>query len=228
MLIACLNTDRASRISLITYYGLEGLGNLDIDSHEEDEEGLEGNINLTGSVPSLGKFAFRQEESASWLSTDSAGSQATKSEPCVDARFSFFPTVTNSGPPSRGRHADDFGSLIDRIAFTGIQVPMGQSWRAKDILLQDLVGKAQKHIEKYGQENLPDPAVLFALSNSFRYGSNFYAFQKTHEGPFTLDVYYDSEGSPVASRLDGGFPAMQQIHATSKCAHCLGCLQVLP
>ena len=27
-----------SRISLLTYYGLEGLGNLEVESHDEDEE----------------------------------------------------------------------------------------------------------------------------------------------------------------------------------------------
>ena len=81
---------------------------------------------------------------------------------------------------------------------------MGTSWRAKDLLLQDIISNAQGHLQKYGQENLPDPAILFSLNNQFRYGSNLFALQKTYEGAFTVDVFYDSIESPVTSKLDCG------------------------
>lgn len=58
----------------------------------------------------------------------------------------------------------------------------------------------EKILNKYGRENLPDPALLLSLSNEVAYGSNLFAIQKTFEGAFTLDIYYDS-GSP-GSALD--------------------------
>lgn len=78
---AILHEDRPSRVSLITYYGLESLGSLQLDSHEDEgkevgqfkcthiqradvifSQGIDGPITLTGSVQSLGGFTFRQIE----------------------------------------------------------------------------------------------------------------------------------------------------------------------
>ena len=78
---AILHKDRPSRVSLITYYGLESLGSLQLDSHDDEgkevghfkclhlrradvffSQGIDGPITLTGSVQSLGGFAFRQVE----------------------------------------------------------------------------------------------------------------------------------------------------------------------
>ena len=135
-------------------------------------QGIDEDIELAGSVQSLGDFRFRQVE------------------------------LSTSGPPTRLRHADDFGDLIDRVAYTGRVVPMGQSWRAKDIIMGESVQGAQAKMKQYGQENAPDPAVLFALGNEVREGSNFYAFQKTYQGSFTVDVFYDSLADSPGARLD--------------------------
>ena len=110
--------------------------------------------------------------------------------------------VSTSGPPSRGPHVDDFGTLLERTSYAGLSVPFGASWRAKELLLQDIVANAQTLLGKYGQENLPDPAILFGLGNQFRYGSNFYALQKTYEGAFKVDVFFDVQDSLAAGRLD--------------------------
>lgn len=175
----------------MTYYGLEGLGSLDFQAPEGSSEvrnayiatpsaaaersnvqGISDEIELSGSVQSLGEFKFRQAE------------------------------LSSSGPATRLRHADDFGELIDRIAYTGQLVPMGQSWRAKEVVMGESVQGAQEKMKKYGQENAPDPAVLFALSNEIREGSNFYAFQKTYEGSFAIDVFYESSINTPGAKLD--------------------------
>lgn len=96
----------------------------------------------------------------------------------------------DSGPPSRGKHAADFGALLDRISYSGIPVPSGQAWRAKDIVLNDIVSLAQTYIQRFGKEDLPDPAILFGLTRERRSGSNFWVFQKTYEGAFSFDVAY--------------------------------------
>ena len=136
-------------------------------------------------MPSLGAFQFRQEE------------------------------LSTSGPVSRHRHADDFGSLIDRHSFLALNVPMGNAWRAKDAIMGEAVRGAQAKMGKYGQDSAPDPAVLFALNNAWDKDANFYAFQKVYEGPFRFDVFYDSldDGDVTAgSRLDctsrGGLDAL--------------------
>jgi hypothetical protein len=97
---------------------------------------------------------------------------------------------------------DDFGSQLDSMSYAGLNVPMGQAWRAKDLILQNMVARAQGLVQKYGQEDLPDPALLFTLSNTYAEGSNFYAFQKTYEGAFSMDVFFDSQASPAAAKLD--------------------------
>ena len=183
-------SERPARISLVTYYGLEGLGSLDFQAPEgssevrlsvvltttsakrPDLQGINEDIELSGSVQSLGDFKFRQVE------------------------------LSSSGPPTRLRHADDFGELIDRIAYIGQVVPMGQSWRAKEVIMGESVQGAQEKMKKYGQENAPDPAVLFALSNEVREGSNFYAFQKTYQGSFAIDVFYESSSNSPGAKLD--------------------------
>ena len=138
-------------------------------------QGIDGPFVLSGNVPSLGAFQFRQEE------------------------------LSTSGPVSRHRHADDFGSLINRHSYLALNVPMGNAWRAKDAIMGEAVKGAQAKMGKYGQESAPDPAVLFALKNAWDKDANFYAFQKVYEGPFQFDVFYDAlEGGDVAagSRLD--------------------------
>lgn len=68
--------------------------------------------------------------------------------------------------------------------------------------MNDIASNAQEQIKKYTQENIPDPALFYGLSNQLRYGSTFYAFQKAYQGPFKLDVFYESKASPKASGLD--------------------------
>jgi mannosyl-oligosaccharide glucosidase len=81
-------------------------------------------------------------------------------------------------------------------------VPPGNAWRAKDLILQDMVKAAQEKIKVHGQDNPPDPAILFSLSNEVKTGANFYAFQKTYEQTFSLDIFYDTKATPAARGMD--------------------------
>ena len=65
-------------------------------------------------------------------------------------------------------------------------------------MLGDLQAGIQPLLDKYGRENAPDPALLFALSNDVRTGSTLFSFGKTFEGPFAFDVFFDSASVPSA------------------------------
>jgi mannosyl-oligosaccharide glucosidase len=107
-----------------------------------------------------------------------------------------------SGPNTRGPHADEYGDLLDHTGFAGLVVPTGSAWRAKDILLQEIVKGAQEKVKRHGQDSPPDPAILFSLPNELHTGANFFAFERTYEGPFSLDVFYDTSSAPVGGTLD--------------------------
>lgn len=146
---------------------------------------------LSGSVTSLGGFKIRQVESRSILSLFFAHALAHTAYPGHKSR-----------PNTRGPHAEDYGDMVDRIAYLGMPVPQGTSWRAKELLLHEIVTAAKEKVARYGQNSPPDPAILFSLPNEFRSGSNFYAFQKTHEDDFAVDIFYDSQSSQVGLPMD--------------------------
>lgn len=55
-------------------------------------------------------------------------------------------------------------------------------------------------LKPYGRENPPDPALLFQLPDEVRYGANLYGFQRTYQGTWSVDIFYDSASLP--SKLD--------------------------
>lgn len=50
---------------------------------------------------------------------------------------------------------------------------------------------------------MPDPSFTLTLGNTIAPESNFYAIQKTYEGPFILDVIFDSKSA--GSAITGKF-----------------------
>jgi len=116
------------------------------------------------------------------------------------ARFS---SADPANPPlTPGRHADDFGDRLHRTHFFGGAVPAGQVWRAKDIFKNVFVSTAKPLVDKYGQNDLPDPALLLALPNDEQPGASAYWFQKTYEGEWSVDVFLDSK--EVVGKVDAG------------------------
>ncbi|KDN51723.1 hypothetical protein RSAG8_00271, partial [Rhizoctonia solani AG-8 WAC10335] len=75
-------------------------------------------------------------------------------------------------------------------------------WQAKDILLKNIIDHATAAIKPFNEDkqNPPDPAFVLELEDEVRSGSNLYAVQKTFDGPFSFDVYYQS-GS-AGTKLD--------------------------
>lgn len=66
-----------------------------------------------------------------------------------------------------------------------------------------IAANARELMQQFGPGNPADPSVLFALPNEVRYGANLYGFQKTYEGHWSVDIFFDSESLP--SKLDGTF-----------------------
>ncbi|KAI7893279.1 glycoside hydrolase [Mucor mucedo] len=101
---------------------------------------------------------------------------------------------------------------LSRTQWWGTEVPQGQIWRSKDIVLQNLVQEARGRLEgpKGSQEDaMIKPFKYFTLSNSLTEEegetANFYVFQKVFEGDFQFDVLFHSQTSkePLTSESLG-------------------------
>ncbi|EIW85275.1 glycoside hydrolase family 63 protein [Coniophora puteana RWD-64-598 SS2] len=160
-----------SSISTIFYLGLEGLGGLDMIT-DEDEDGLEGPIEFAGSSPELDEFTVR----------------------IVDG------SPNNQGVTS-GPYSDVFADRIGKSHFFGLRVNNGDIWTAKDWILQNIVKRATEIVQPY-QDNPPppDPSFVLQLSDEVYSASNLYAVQKTFEGEFQFDVFY--ENGEAAGKLN--------------------------
>lgn len=55
-------------------------------------------------------------------------------------------------------------------------------------------------VSQFGSERGYDPAMLHVLPNQARYQPNIYTFQKTYEGTWSVDVFFDS--AEAAVKLD--------------------------
>ncbi|EUC62183.1 mannosyl-oligosaccharide glucosidase [Rhizoctonia solani AG-3 Rhs1AP] len=166
-----LDPTKISRNSLIFYVGLEGLGGLDLET-EEQEDGYEGSIGLVGITPDLGDFSIK----------------------IVDGPDNAY--------IREGAHAEAFARTAGKTHVVGAVAQPGQVWQAKDILLKNIIDHATTVIKPFNEDkqNPPDPAFVLEFEDEVRSGSNLYAVQKTFDGPFSFDVYYQS-GS-AGTKLD--------------------------
>ena len=74
-------------------------------------------------------------------------------------------------------------------------MPSGEVWQAKTLLYQHIGQHAQDMVTPYQEDprGAPDPAFVEVLTNQIKEGSNFYAVQKMLDGPFSIDIIYESE-----------------------------------
>lgn len=72
-----------------------------------------------------------------------------------------------------------------------------------DIVLADITGSVKTALETYGREDMPPVADLLTLPNEVRSSSNFIALQRSFEGNFSFDIFYDSDETPKGAILDG-------------------------
>ncbi|KAJ7098151.1 glycoside hydrolase [Mycena belliarum] len=181
-----MNPDLLSRPSLIFYLGLEGLGGMDMDTDEE-ENGLEGDVKFSGSTPELDEFTIR----------------------IVDG--------PNNTHVTRGPHAEEFEERIGKTHFLGQPVPQGNIWQAKELLLQSIIKRAQDILLPYKDATAgpPDPAFVLQLPDEVYTGSNLYAVQKSFDGKFQFDVFFESKSSKQklsSTTIDQGIPALVESY----------------
>ncbi|KAJ7285598.1 glycoside hydrolase [Mycena rebaudengoi] len=113
---------------------------------------------------------------------------------------------------------DDFNIRIvdERIGkthFLGQPVPPGGIWQAKDLILQALIKQAQESLTPYkdATAGMPDPSFVIQLPDDVYTGSNLYAIQKSFDGEFQFDVFFESASSKQklsSVTLDQGIPAL--------------------
>ncbi|KAG8755563.1 Processing alpha glucosidase I [Ceratobasidium sp. 428] len=158
-----LDNSTVSRNSLVFYVGLEGLGGINLET-EETEHGYEGSIELAGVTPELGEFSMK----------------------FADGPDNVYIT--------EGQHAEAFAHIAGKTHVVGLPVPAGHIWQAKDLLIKKLVDNAQTLIKPWNdqQQQPPDPSFVLTLPDEVLSGANLYAVQKTFDGPFSFDVYYQS------------------------------------
>jgi mannosyl-oligosaccharide glucosidase len=60
--------------------------------------------------------------------------------------------------------------------------------------MQNLITKAKEALQPYQDPSggYPDPSYILQLSDEIYSGSNLFAVQKTFDGPFQFDVFYES------------------------------------
>ncbi|KAJ7632404.1 glycoside hydrolase [Roridomyces roridus] len=177
-----VNPDFPSRPSLIFYFGLEGLGGVDMDTDEE-ENGLEGDVKFSGSTPELDDFTIR------------------------------FVDGPNNNHVTEGSQARKFEGRIGKTHFLGQPVPQGSIWQAKELFLQNIIKRAQDILAPYQDTptETPDPAFVLQLSDEVYTGSNLYAIQKSFDGEFQFDVFFESASAKQklnSATLDQGIPAL--------------------
>ncbi|KAF9566233.1 glycoside hydrolase [Agrocybe pediades] len=181
-----IDKDKISRVSTIFYFGLEGMGGLSMES-EEDENGVTGEIKLTGSTPQLDEFTIRV--------ADSAENHA----------------VTG------GLHYDKFKDRVGKTHFLGRPVKDGEVWQVSHVIMKAILDRAREAIVPYQDPTVgaPDPSYLLSLPDDVYMNSNVYAVQKFFDGPFQFDIYFDSASnkqvlSPAV--LDQGIPALVEAY----------------
>ncbi|KAK7693188.1 hypothetical protein QCA50_002754 [Cerrena zonata] len=183
-----INPDIPSRISTIFYAGLDGLGGIDMES-EENENGVDGPVVLTGSSVDLDEFTLR----------------------IVDG-------PDNSGVLN-GAHAQAFADRSGKTHVAGFRIPPGTIWQAKDHILQNIIQHAQGVIAPYRDPSVgqPDPSFVLQLSDEVYSGSSLYAIQKFFDGPFQFDVFFESASAKqklTSTTLEEGIKAFKTSYDT--------------
>ena len=63
-----------------------------------------------------------------------------------------------------------------------------------ELVMQPVMKYATDAFEPFkdGARGYPDPSFIFQLPDEISFGSNFYAVQKSYDGPFQFDVFYEN------------------------------------
>lgn len=93
-----------------------------------------------------------------------------------------------------GPHADVFAKKNGKTHYLGLRLPPGQMWQAKEVILQNIIKTAQEVLQGYRDPTTgpPHPAFVLQLTDDIYTGSNLFAVQKTFDGEFSFDVFFES------------------------------------
>ncbi|KAB5596477.1 Mannosyl-oligosaccharide glucosidase [Ceratobasidium theobromae] len=179
-----LDPNQVSRNSLIFYVGLEGLGGVNLET-EEREDGYETATELSGVTPELGDFSMK----------------------IIDGPNNVYVT--------QGMHSEVFARTAGKTHITALPVQPGNIWQAKDILVKKIIDHAQAAVKPFNDEKAtpPDPSFVLTLADEVLSGANLYAVQKTFDGAFSFDVYYQSASANTkldATALSAGIEAFRK------------------
>ncbi|KAF5357937.1 hypothetical protein D9756_001883 [Leucocoprinus leucothites] len=181
-----IDSEKLSQVSTIFYFGLEGMGGLEMET-EENESGIEGPVKLSGNTPDLEDFTLR----------------------IVDGPDNQF--------VESGRHASNFEDRIGKTHYIGRRLLSEDVWQARDHILKEIVDHAREVVEPYREPEagLPHPSWVLQLPDDVYTGSNLYAYQKSFDGPFQFDVFYESASAKQklsSATLDQGVPALTEAY----------------
>ncbi|BGP56919.1 Processing alpha glucosidase I [Rhodotorula sphaerocarpa] len=175
------------RVTVINYFGNEDVLGSFSLESELHEEGIEGDVLLRGNGRGLGQYSIK------------------------------IANHETNQPNTGGPHASDFGERLDRTHFLGLAVPAGATWLAKNGIMNAMITRTKTVLESYDHADPPDPAVLFTLPNQINPNPNIYAFQKSYENHWGVDIFFDSADSPsgldsssLTAALEASSAAYQQ------------------
>ncbi|KAF5386975.1 hypothetical protein D9615_001779 [Tricholomella constricta] len=177
-----IKPDVPSRISTIFYFGLEGIGGLEMET-DEDENGIKGEFRLSGSTPQLHDFVIRV--------VDGQDNKAVTEGPHAEAFGERIGKTHFVGRPIPAGHIWEVKDSIMKALID----------RAREVV-------APYQDPATGP---PDPSYVLQLPNEVYTGSNLFAVQKLFDGAFQYDVFFESASSKQklsSSILDQGIPAL--------------------
>ena len=100
---------------------------------------------------------------------------------------------TLSGVPSRKEKS----GRLEVSAYSVFPLAFEANDFILDFIMSASLGRAREVITPYQDPAVgsPDPSFVLQLPDDVYMNSNLYAFQKTFDGPFQFDVFYDSGSS---------------------------------
>ncbi|KAK7043703.1 Processing alpha glucosidase I [Paramarasmius palmivorus] len=176
-----LNPALPSRISTVFYFGLEGLGGIDMET-DEDEDGIEGEVKFSGSTPELDDFVLRVADGPNNVAV-THGRHSEVFEKRIGKTHFLGVTV----PPGNIWKAKGVVSISS-------DQYLSSKRGALDFILQAIIQRAQGIVEPYRDPAIgaPDPSFVLQLPDEIYTGSNLHAVQKLFDGEFQFDVYFES------------------------------------
>lgn len=132
-------------------------------------------------------------------------------------------------------HARDFEKRIGKTHFLGLRAPPGFVWKARgvtyilfsgfqttDMLRSEFImAKVQEHAQKLivkyqdPSRGPPDPSFVLQLPDETLSGSNLYAIQKSFDGPFQFDVFFESASAKQPLTCMPASAAREMLFLTS-------------